>query len=170
MPTRLTRRAAAAGLFALMATGMPASAAPPRLRSVAIDVRPLAAKGVRNFAARVSAIALPIARAEFAADLVPDDRRAPRLVIEISEIRMAAYGGGGGRSFGDAGGGRDEALDWITGAGVLIGPDGRILARHPVTASRSASEGGAWFLVEESERRRLDNLCQSLAGWIRRAF
>ena len=83
---------------------------------------------------------------------------------------MAAYGSGGGRSFGDGGAGRDDALDWITGAGVLIGPDGRILARHPITASRSASEGGAWFLVEESERRRLDNLCEALAGWIRRAF
>ena len=84
MPTHLTRRDATAGLFALLATGAPARAAPPRLRSVAIDVRPLAAKGVRNFAARVSVIALPIARAVFAADLAPDDRRAPRRVIEIS--------------------------------------------------------------------------------------
>lgn len=159
---------AATGLGVAFGTVLPgiARAAGP-IRAVRIDTGPLAAKGVSRFAAVVRAELTPIAAAGLAGRLSPGDRRAPTLVIEVDQIQMASYGGGGG------GPGRDNfdaPRDYIVGAGILIGPDGRVIARHPVTASRFAHEGGSWYMVEESERRRLQNLCESLVHWIARAL
>lgn len=168
-----TRRAVLAGLaVAAFAPAPLAFASVQRLRSVEIDVGPLAAKGVPRYAARVRATLAPLARTTFAPRLAPSDKTAPTLVVVVESIMMASYagGGGGGRDRFGWGFGRDTPYDWITGAGVVVDPKRKLLARHPITASRDAAEGGPWYLVEESEQRRLENLCQSLVYWIERAL
>ncbi|MEJ1156996.1 hypothetical protein [Prosthecomicrobium sp. N25] len=160
----ISRRTLLAGLstLPLVAAGG-ASAGPLRIRGIEVDTRPLAAKGVPRYAALTREVALPYARAAFGGDVV-NDRSAPLLVIEISSIQMIAYAGGS-RARDD-----DYSQDTIVGAAVLVGPGGQVLARRPLHATRDPAAGGAWFQVEESERRRLANLCESLVYWLRREF
>jgi hypothetical protein len=167
MPAPVSRRTALFGLAAasLLPAGIgPALAAGAPIRSVVVDTRPLAARGVPRYAALTRDVALPIAQRVFAGRIGAGDRSAPTLVIEISSIRLVAYAGGGSRRS------RDMDSDYIVGAGLLVGADGKVLARYPITATRDPADGGPWFQYEESERRRLINLCESLVHWISREF
>ena len=164
-PASPARRRLVAGIGAVLVAGLPAPAfAAGAFRAVRVDTGPLAARGVPVYAATVRSVLEPLAAATVGARVDARDKRLPTLVIPVESIQMRASGGSSGRR--SRRGGSDQAQDWIVGAGLVVAPNGAVLARHPITTSRDASQGGAWYLVEESERRRLQNLCESLVYWL----
>lgn len=175
-PLAPTRRRLLAGLGTALLAGPaalagsailagPAAAAGGSFRAIRVDTGPLAALGVSRYAAVVRTVMEPIAARVFAGRIQPGDRRLPTLVLVVQEIQMASYGGGSG--FGRDG--MDRPLDWISGAGLVVDAAGRTVERVPITAQRDATDGGPWYLTEQSERRRLENLCEALASWVARA-
>lgn len=167
-----SRRAVLVGLALGPLAGCvePASGTAPkvtRFREVRVDTGPFAAKGVRNYAAKV-ADRLRIAVAEaFAGRLAPGDAAAPILVIEVSEVRLASYTGGGGHGMFDRSGG--EGDDTMSGALVLTSAKGAPIARRRNFASTDPASGGDWRLPD-AEDRRLDALCRLYATWAAREF
>ena len=141
---------------------VPASAGP--FSSVSVDVTPLHAQGLGAYAEFVRAALLAEVRRAFA------DRiggRGPRLVVRITGIYLASYSGGGGG--GRHGGGTAIDRDNLDGEALIVGPRGEILARYPQLSAVPAAGGGAWY-DPQSEQRRVLNLAQHYAWWLRRTI
>lgn len=152
--------AAATALF-----GDAARAAAIRFRDVRIDTRPFAAKGVSRYAAKVGERLKRAVAEAFAGRLVPGDRAAPVLVIEVSTVRLAAWAGGGSPGFGNDSLDTDE----MDGALVVLSAKGSLVERRRHYASSEPSNGGPWYLPD-NEDRRLDALCRLYAAWAVREF
>ena len=133
-----------------------------RFRDLRVDVSPMVAKGVPNWAARVAEALTPALRREFADMLAPSDRKAPVLTLEIAAVDIPIYTGGFNFDpFGTYG--ADSAIDWIDG--WIVTPDTR---RH-VTTTCAAGLSGPWYLPD-IDQRRLDRICAVFAGWARKEF
>lgn len=154
------RRAVLVGLIGFGAMAGSALAAPAqRVRAVRVDAAPLAAKGVSRYAARVAAAAEPAMRAQFAG-LMTADRRAPTAVLQISSISLSSNPG---RSFRML----DGEDDWISGAGLLVGPNGAVLRRVPLSISNRSVNGPPVMLLQD-EDRRMHELVDKMAYWFAR--
>lgn len=164
-----TRRALLAALAALPLAGCAAELGlEPKLprrrfRALKIDVSPMVAAGVPNWAARVGEAVRRRAIPAFADMIDPTDRRAPVLTLEIAACTFPAYVGGRWRrgplgSFGD-----DGVDDWIEGF-VVTGATRRRVGVH-----RAAAAAGPWYLPD-IDQRRLDSVAEVFALWARREF
>lgn len=139
----------------------------PRFREVRVDTGPFAAKGVSNYAAKV-ADRLRIAVGEaFAGRLAPGEASAPVLLIEVSEVRLASYVGGGSHGLFDRSGGEND--DTMVGTLVVLSAKGTAIDRRRHFASTDAATAGDWRLPD-NEDRRLDALCRLYAAWAAREF
>lgn len=156
-----------AGVLAGLALSVPAGAQDfdrvfDRVGGITVDVRPLQvyARGPQTEVLRADLT--EAMRRSFRDRIV---RGAPTLVVRVSGLSLAAYGGsqGGDRSsFGGSG-----TTDYLDGEALLVGRGGEILARHPQLSALPASSGGAWY-DPASERRRVAALAEHYAQWLRR--
>jgi hypothetical protein len=141
--------------------------APGRFSSVAVDVGPLRARGLGDYAEFVRQALLAALRGAFVDRL---GGPGPALVVRVTGLSLNSYAGSGqgtsgrGRSLG---GGTDN--DYLEGEALIVGPRGAVLARHPQLSVVPASSGGAWY-DPQSERRRVVALAQHYAGWLRRSL
>lgn len=158
-PTRRTLILTAAATAALgaLALPIPVAAAPRGVRAIRVDTGPLAARGLRNYAARVAAAAQPIVQREFA-DLITNDRSAPTAVLQIDTISLTSNPSGG------VGFGMNRETDDISGAGLLIGAGGAVISREPFWTSITPT-GGQRGDVLVDEDRRMRALVAQLAAW-----
>jgi hypothetical protein len=138
------------------------AAVPQRFSGVLVDVDRLHALGLGAYAEFVRSAVLAETRRAFADRL---GGPGPRLVVRITGISMASYSGGGGG--GRFGGGTSQHTDSLEGEALIVGRQGEILARYPQLSATSAASGGAWY-DPASEHRRVVNLAQHYAGWLRR--
>jgi hypothetical protein len=157
----LLKSAAFAGIaFAGPGLAQIAPAAPgQRFSAVAVDVERLHALGLGDYAEFVRAAVLGETRRAFADRL---GGPGPRLVVRITGIYLASYSGGGSGRFGGT-----SHTDNLEGEALVVGPRGEVLARYPQLSATAAASGGAWY-DPASERRRVVNLAQHYAGWLRR--
>lgn len=159
-----TRRHVLQGLAAI---GLSAAIAPalaqsrPAFSAVSVDVAPLRAKGLADYADVVGR-ALQRQLALAYADRIGG--RGPRLVVRLDALSLRTYAGSDNR-FGSGSG---SPTDYLEGEALVIGSWGEILARHPQLSAVPASSGGAWY-DPDSENRRVDALAAHFAGWLRRS-
>jgi hypothetical protein len=111
------------------------------------------------YAEQIAPIMLPALQKAFADRLAPGNRHAAVLLVRIDSLSFTSY--------------VDTAdpkadVDWMSGAGRLIGPGNQLLGDYPLTINLPASYSGAWYLPDIDERR-LDSLCQAFSQWLRRA-
>jgi hypothetical protein len=147
---------AAAGMVSFAAKAEPAMDGAPRFRAIQVDV-----SGVRDTGAVESAdvVARELPgdlRKSFAAYLT-NDPRAPVLVARVNLVTLGADGGGGINS--------SQAIDYIEGVGVVVGPGGHAIASYPLTSSVHSypvedNSGGV------SGYQRISNLTASFAQWL----
>lgn len=128
--------------------------------SVAVDVGPLRAKGLGEYADIVRGTLQRELAAAFADRMV---RGGPRLVVRIDGVSLRSYVGGGSGRLG--GGGMQN--DYLEGEALVLGRGGAPVLRHPQLSALPASSGGAWYLPD-NEARRLQALCNHYASWLRR--
>ena len=160
---RVPSLAAAFGLLAGVVLGLPAAAQDiDRVGGIAVDVRPLQvyARGPQTELLR--AVLTEAMQRSFGDRIV---RGAPTLVVRVSGLSLAAYGGAQGGDRSSLGG--SGTTDYLDGEAVLVGRGGEILARHPQLSALPASSGGAWY-DPASERRRVAALAEHYAQWLRR--
>lgn len=159
----ISRRSAIMALAAavacpVLAYGEQSPLSGPRFRSIEVDV-----SGVREsgdpISARWVAEELPaFLHKTFAPYLTPGDRRAPVLLARIDLVTLGTEGSGGGLNSIDA-------VDYIEGAGVVVGPGGRKIATYPLLSAvhaRPAEDSGSGV----SGRTRISNLALSFAQWL----
>lgn len=133
-----------------------------RFGGIAVDVRPLQAYARGPQAEALRADLTEALRRSFADRLA---KGAPTLVVRVSGLSLAAYGGAQGGDRSSLGG--SGTTDYLDGEALLLGRGGEILARHPQLSALPASSGGAWY-DPASERRRVAALAEHYAQWLRR--
>jgi hypothetical protein len=154
MPTRrivLTGLAAAA-LAGCQSTAQTAS--PVAIGAIRVDTGPLAAKGQ----AATAAVIGPMLERELAG--LRTAGHGATLAVTVTGLHLTSYAGGQAVTLGN---------DTLESEAVLIGADGRVLARHPILAVMAPSYGGAWYRPDVNQRR-IAALVASNAQWIRRAL
>jgi len=141
-----------------------AAPAAQRFSSVTVDVARLHALGLGSYAEFVRSALLAEMRRVFADRL---GGPGPRLVVRITSIFLSGgfSAGGGGR----LGGGGAMHTDTLDGEALIVGGRGEVLARYPQLSATSAASGGAWY-DPASEQRRVLNLAQHYASWLRRTI
>ena len=154
---------AASPLAALRAAWLGASGAfssevQSRFRAIEVDVAPLREGGNADGADRVARELPPLLEKAFAAHLAPGDKAAPILRARINFVTLGTAGSAGGPH-------SIMAIDFIEGAGEVIGRGGRVIATYPLTSNLTAPEpfndiGG------EANRLRFSNLESSFAHWL----
>ena len=163
MSRSFDRRAVFAGAFALLATAaVPAVAAGQLFSRIVVDVEPLRAKGLGDFAATVSAILGPALAAEFAGAVDPRDRSAPMLVVRIDSVMLNGnLDGGDGRHSA-----RFSVTDYMEGAGLVVA-NGKVIAQYPMLGAYNNAMGPG-LMSANAFTLRLRGLCAFYAGWMRR--
>lgn len=155
--TLVSRRAtltALASLVTLPALAQPAAAPTTHFRAIEVDLGPLRASGDSESAA-VMAKELPgWLQHYFAAYLTPGDRRAPILRARVDSV---SYG-----IAGSAGPMFNSTMDYVEGAGVVIGGSGRQVASYPITSAVLAHPD-LTDVTGQSAHIRISNLAQSFA-------
>ena len=162
-PKLVSRRSAIAALAAALACpalafGEQSPAAGLRFRAIKVDV-----SGVRESGDPISAdwVAQELPedlRKVFARYLAPGDSRAPILLVRIDLVTLGTEGSGGGLNSIDA-------VDYIQGAGVVLGPGGRQIAAYPfftAVHARPAEDSASGV----SGRTRVSNLALSFANFL----
>ncbi len=144
----------------------PAEAANIRFREIRADMSGIAQRGLPAYAERMKPAATRAALAAFGSRLAPQDKQAAVFVMRVDSIELASYAGNG-RPLHDLGSGGGGEQDVISGAGLILAPGGRILAEEPLFTSQDPSNGGAWYLPD-NEDRRAAALCDLLAQWLKR--
>lgn len=142
-----------AGAAALL-NGASATAA-PAIAALRVDVSPLAAKGQSATAALIK----PMLERELAGLRAHGAARGATLQVIVTGLHLTSYAGGQTATLGN---------DTLESEAVLLGPDGRVLARYPILAIMAPSYGGAWYRPDVNQRR-IEALVASNAQWIRRA-
>jgi hypothetical protein len=153
----LARRTLLTGLAAAALAGCQTTAqtAPPvAIGAIHVDTAPLAAKGASATAAQIK----PMLERELAS-LRTASRGGATLQVSVTGLYLTSYAGGAAATLGN---------DTLESVAVLIGADGREIARYPILAIMSPSFGGAWYRPDVNQRR-VEALVGSNAQWIRRA-
>jgi hypothetical protein len=141
-----------------VALGDSAAALAPHFRAIEVDVSGVRASG-DSTSARWVAEELPAdLRKTFAAHLSPGDRGAPILRARVDLVTLGANGSGGGLN-------STQAVDYIEGAGEVIGPGGRAVASYPLLSAVHAYPGDI-DANGVSGRVRVSNLALSFANWL----
>ena len=151
----LTRRIALTGLVAASLAGCQTTAqtAPPvAIGAIRVDTAPLAAKG----AGAAAALVKPMLERELAG---LRSARGVTLQVTVTGLYLTSYAGGQAATLGN---------DTLESEAVLLGPDGREIARYPIMSIMAPSFSGAWYLPD-IDQRRIDALVANNARWIRRA-
>src|SRR5918912_652998 len=131
--TDLSRRAFL-GAAAALAAPAPARAQAPsiapgtRFSSVTVDVGPLHARRLGDYAEFIRRSLTAELQRAFADRL---GGPGPRLVVVVTGVSLNPYvgGGTGGRRGRGSGGGYDS--DYLEGEAIVVGPRGEGIARHP---------------------------------------
>ena len=152
------RSLAAAALFPLSAGASEPLDGQTRFRAIRVDVTPLRKTGDRISADFIERTLPAHLQHYFAAYLAPGDRRAPALVARIDSVM---YGDEGGASLPGGYG----AMDYIEGAGVVIGGGGREVASYPLMSSMTARVN-LNDVTGQGVITRMNNLTQSFAQWL----
>jgi len=164
-PARLTRRALLGAIGLAPLAGCVVTGNPPlphtRIRAVRIDVGPLAARGVSNWAARIRTLAETAARDVFADALAPSDRTAPELTLVIDGAWLASYSGGS-MSLDP-----DSSIDWMDGRITTSAARGLPELGRRVLVRVDASDSGPWY-APDIDARRLEHLTRMWVGEARR--
>jgi hypothetical protein len=87
-------------------------------------------------------------------------RHSATLHVTVTGLYLTSYAGGQSATLGN---------DTLESEAVLVGIDGRELARYPVMSIMAPSFSGAWYLPDINQRR-IDALVANNAQWIRRAL
>ncbi|WID97915.1 hypothetical protein QO058_06600 [Bosea vestrisii] len=154
----LARRIVLTGLAATLLAGCRTTSqtAPPvAIQTIRVDTAPLAAKGQSATAALIK----PMLERELASLRTTDSRRGAILQVTVTGLYLTSYAGGAAATLGN---------DTLESEAVLIGSDGREIARYPILAIMAPSSGGAWYRPDVNQRR-VEALVASNAQWIRRA-
>jgi hypothetical protein len=159
----LSRRSAFCAFAATLAAPLlpaGASAQPTtRFRAIEVDVNNVRRSGDNVSADRIQRELPPLLQKSFAAHLAPGDRSAPVLRARVD---LVTYGSNGSAQdptnpFG--------AKDYIEGAGLVIGPGGRVIATYPLLAAVIARPD-LTDITGQSGRSRTSNLAASFAQWL----
>ena len=151
----LVRRTILIGLATTMLAGCQTvgqTAPPVAIGTLRVDTGPLAAKGQSATAAEIK----PMLERELAS---LRSARGATLQVTVSGLYLTSYAGGQAATLGN---------DTLESEAVLIGADGREIARYPIMSIMAPSFSGAWYLPDISQRR-IDALVANNAQWIRRA-
>ncbi len=136
-----------------------------RFRSVEIDTRTMAERGLSNYAERIRIAAKPVVANVFADRLDPKAPGGLKLVLRIDSIKLNEPGGSS--NFGlSPHQFRSSATDWIEGAGLVVDGKGRVLATEPVTTSQSADNTSHGDVLA-AEQLRTMRLIDTLARWVK---
>ncbi|MGD0639570.1 MAG: hypothetical protein ABSC22_02390 [Roseiarcus sp.] len=163
----VSRRAAFAALagacaWPALARADAAAGAAQRFRAIEVDVGPARELGAGVLAEWIAHDLPAFLRQSFAAHLAPGDRNAAILRARIDSVTLGAPNTA---NFGLFGGGGDDTIDYIEGAGVVVGAAGREIASYPLLCSLRASTR-----ITDPEgviaRQRVSNLAQSFAQWL----
>jgi len=150
---------AALAILPLAARASESLGAQTRFRAIRVDVSPLRRTGDRISADFIARTLPGFLQQYFAAYLAPGDNRAPVLVARIDSVQ---YGLAGGASLPGTGSG---AMDYIEGAGVVIGGGGREVASYPLMSSMTARVD-LLDVTGQAVTTRMTNLTQSFAQWL----
>jgi hypothetical protein len=136
----------------------------PAIGAIRVDVSRLVTQG---WGSNALAIKLGMER-ELTAALGPLLRpgAGPTLNVAIRGVFLNSYAGGGGGG-GRWGGDGNNSSDSFDSEATLVGRGNRIIATYPVLSTVSSSAAGPWYLPD-IDQRRLDNLIQINAAWIKR--
>jgi hypothetical protein len=162
LPT--SRRSVLAALAGALACPVLArSEQPPvaaaKFRAIEVDTSGVAESGDATAARWVAEVLPGDLRRSFARYLAPGDPRAPILLARIDLVTLGTEGSGGGSP------NSTQAVDYIQGAGVVIGPGRRPIASYPFfTAVHSIPAEIAGNGV--SGRTRIENLALSFANFL----
>ncbi len=137
-----------------------AAAAQMRFRAIRVDVSPLAGNGLGPEAAWMEQDLPARLMAAFAGRVTPGDPRAPTLVVRIDGMQLGQSGVGGTQPFDGS-----AARDNIEGAGLVVAPNGKVVATYPLFSTQLAFTGGSVYEVG-TERRRVGELASSFAQWL----
>lgn len=164
-PARLTRRALLGAFGLAPLAGCVVTGNPPlphaRIRAVRIDVGPLAARGVSNWAARIRTLAEAAVHDVFADALSPSDRSAPELTLVIEQAWLGSYSGGSLSMDPEA------ADDWMDGRITTTAARGLPELGRRVLVHVDASDSGPWY-APDIDARRLEHLTRMWVGEARR--
>ena len=149
---------AALAILPLAARASESLGAQTRFRAIRVDVSPLRRTGDRISADFIARTLPGFLQQYFAAYLAPGDRRAPALVARIDSVM---YGDEGGASLPGGYG----AMDYIEGAGIVIGGSGREVASYPLMSSMTARVN-LNDVTGQGVITRMNNLTQSFAQWL----
>ncbi len=145
----------AAPLLATVASAQPTT----RFRAIEVDVNNVRRSGDPVSADRISRELPALLQRSFAGHLAPGDRSAPVLRARVD---LVTYGSNGSATtpanpYG--------AKDYIEGAGLVIGPGGRVIASYPILTAVIAHPD-LTDITGQSGRTRTSNLAQSFAQWL----
>lgn len=160
----ISRRSAIAALAAtvacpVLAYGEQSAASGLRFRAIKVDVSGVRESGDATSAEWLAQDLPEDLRKVFAPYLAPGDSRAPILLARIDLVTLGTGGSGGG------GPNSTQAVDFIKGAGVVIGPGGRQIASYPFFSTVFAypAEYSASGLTGHT---RISNLALSFANFL----
>lgn len=149
----LARRIVLTGFVAALLAGCQTTAqtaSPVAIGAIRVDAGPLAAKGQSATAARIK----PVLERELVS---LRSARGATLQVTVTGLYLTSYAGGQAATLGN---------DTLESEAVLLGPDGREIARYPIMSIMAPSFSGAWYLPDINERR-IDALVANNAQWIR---
>jgi hypothetical protein len=165
-PARLRALLAAALAALALWAAAPAAAQPaPAIGEIRVDVAPLRAKGVGNYADILRVALTRALEAQLA------DRRArggATLTVVLDRFELRGYGSGerDDSLFGFGGMPGGLSADELAGEAFLT-VDGQVIASTPLRVALPPGQSGPWH-AEGFEQRRAVNLAEAYASWLAR--
>ena len=159
----LSRRTAFCALAAMLAAPLLASRASAqpttRFRAIEVDVSNVRRSGDNVSADRIARELPALLKGSFAGHLAPGARGAPVLRARVDCVTYGSEGSATtpANPYG--------AKDYIEGAGLVIGPGGRVVASYPLLTSVIAHPD-LTDITGQSGRTRTTTLAQSFAQWL----
>lgn len=144
----------------------PVAAQPaPAIGDIRVDVSPLRAKGVGNYADLLKAALERALADQFAARRA---RGGAQLTVVLERFELRGYGSGerDDWAFGFGGALGGLSADELSGEAVLTA-NGRVLAREPLRVALPPGQSGPWY-TPDFEQRRAVALAQAYASWLAR--
>ena len=159
----MSRRSAIAALAAavacpVLAHGEQSTASGLRFRAIKVDVSGVRESGDVTSAEWIAQDLPEDWHKAFAPFLAPGASRAPILLARIDLVTLGTGGGGGGPT-------STQAVDFIKGAGVVIGPGGRQIASYPFFSTVFAYPA-EYSASGVTGHTRISNLALSFANFL----
>ncbi|CAH1665340.1 MAG: hypothetical protein KF735_02015 [Chelatococcus sp.] len=171
----VSRRTAAAGvLAALILAGcvsrgdlkLPAEvAATLQYSAISVDVSPLQAKGLTDWAAIIQQATAAQLTKEFA-DRRTTSKTGATLQVIITGVTLTSFVGGDGGDLPMDGG---SSTDYLEGDAFVISSTGETLAKQHILLALPSDGAGAWYLPN-IDQLRLVYLSTNFARWVKSYF